>query len=130
MAAEHVAAVAPLGRVDAPDADARDGTGERRRHEGVVERAERTVERVGVLVVGRRRHQVGQAGRGQHLHRVLLAVRVEVAEQDDVVALVVVGRDLADPLHEAVRLGDALRVEEALAVGRLGAAARPAGSST
>jgi hypothetical protein len=85
----------------------------------VVERAELTVESVGVLAVGAGIEQVDIPGVREHPHGVFLRVGVEVADEEDVVGLLWVGGDAIDHRREPLRRGGALRVELALAIGRL-----------
>ena len=121
---ELVSAIRPLWSVDAPGPNAGDVVGQRRRHEHVVEGAELAVEGVCVLVVGLVRQHIGVAGRGKHLDRVFFGVCVEVTNQENVVALRLVGDDAVDERLQAGGLRDAVAVEVALAVSRLCAASR------
>ena len=103
-----------LARVDVPDVHARDDLSRCGRGEHVVERAAEPAEHVAVLV-RLRRAEVDVAGGPEHLDRVLLAVGVEVAQQEHLVGA---GRGLTlgGEGDQGVRLVDARAVRPALAV--------------
>ena len=106
-----------LAGVDVPDVDAGDRRVGGRRRERVVERTDLAAEHVGRLAgLGA---LVDVAGGLEHLDRVLVAVRVEVAGEEHELGADV-GGDLVGERDERLGLGDAGRVVGALPVALVG----------
>ena len=106
-----------LTRVDVPDVTA-GRTGERVLvHQDVIERAREPGERIRRRVDVECGLRVDVSGSVEHLHRVLLAVGVEVAGEDDALG---VASDLLDPFRQGRRLAHARLVAAALPVAGVG----------